>query len=100
MRRQHLLVNFVGLGGIVALQIDGRQLQLEGDAGLAAGGDLQLCRALEHALGDFKLVGLLIDCAQHGEKAGIGERGLVGGRRHLLHVGDGLRCPGPFRDAR
>ena len=80
----------VGLIGVVAQEIDGRQLQIEGEAGLAAGRSLEFGGALEQALGDFKLIGLLVDGAEHGEEAGIGQRGLVGGRRHLLHVGDGV----------
>ena len=47
MAGEHLTVDGVGLIGVVAQKIDGRQLQLERDAGLAAGGDLQLFRALQ-----------------------------------------------------
>ncbi len=87
---QNLLVKIVGLRRIVARQIDTRQLQLERHAGLASGRDLQLGRAFQKALGDFKLVGPLINSTEHGQKGGIGERRFVGGRRHLLDIGDGL----------
>ena len=60
------------------------------DAGLAAGCDLKFLRALQQPLRNFKLIGLLIDGAEHGQEAGIGQRGFVGCRGHLLNVGDGL----------
>ncbi len=87
---EHLAVDGVGLVSVVAQQIDGSQLQLKGDAGLAAGCDLEFFRALQQPLGNFKLVGLLIDGSEHGQEAGIAQRGFVGGRGHLLHVADGL----------
>jgi hypothetical protein len=40
-------------------------------------------------LRNFKLVGLLVDGAEHGQEAGIGERGLVGVRGHLFDQFDG-----------
>ena len=90
------MVDGVSLRGVVALEVDGRQLQLKSESGLGAGRDLQLGRAFQEALGDLKLVGLLIHRAEHGQKAGIGERILVSGRRHLLHLGNGLIVQAEF----
>ena len=87
---EYLAVEGVGLVGVVADEIDGRQLQFERDAGLAAGRDLKFYGALEQPLRDFELIGLLIDGAEHGQEAGIGQRGFVGRRGHLLDVGDSL----------
>ena len=56
-----------------------------------AGGELEFFRALKHSLSDVKLIGLLIDCAELGEEAGIAESDLVSGRGDALHVADGLR---------
>ncbi len=56
MGGEHLAVDGVGLIGVAAQKIDGGQLQLQSDAGLAAGGDLQLDGALEQALRNLKLL--------------------------------------------
>ena len=81
---QDLFIECVGLRGVVALQIDRRKLNLEPERGLATGLRLQANGALEQPLRNLKLVGLLVDGAEHGKKAGIGERGFVGVGRHLL----------------
>ena len=93
MVSEQLAIEGVCLIGVVAEKIDGRQLQLQLDAGLAAGCDLKFHGALEQPLRNFKLIGLLIDGAEHGQEGGIGQRGFVGRRGHLLNVGDGLSVP-------
>ncbi len=54
MPAEHLAIDGVCLGGVVALQVDGGELQLQGDAGLSAGRNLQLHGALQQALGDVR----------------------------------------------
>ena len=71
-------------------------MQLERNRRLASCANLQPGSAFQKALCYFKLIGSLINSAQHRQKRRVGKSSFIPGRRHPLYLANGLAVLSQF----